>query len=123
MAKANSPTTGFEPNDSVFPADLEKIRLAFREPLNRGRSLKDNPATVLERLLDERVTIGGKKTTKRELIVEHLIKLAGSGDRAASKLLHQFLTQQSKLRLDEQVATFYVSKEVLQHVAGKPDGK
>jgi len=123
MAKKASPNyTGFRPSKRVDTADFERIRLAFRAPLNSQRSLKEDPAKVLERLLDERVPVDGKKKTKGEVIVGNLIALAG-GDRAASKLLDGFLARQRDLRFQENYAALFVSDEVLQHVEEKLRGK
>jgi len=107
----------------VSPADFETIRRAFRAPLNRKRSLKEAPLVVLERLLEERVVIDGKKKTKREVIVANLIDLAGSGDRAATKLLQQFLKRQDEVRLEEWMATLDVDTGVLSHVMENIDDK
>jgi len=122
MAKAISPSTDFR-FGRVFPAEDAQIRLAFRALLNRERSLKESPSKVLERLLDESVAVGGEKQTKREVIVLHLIELAGSGDSAASKLLTQFLHGQNEQRFEEQMASYQVNKEVLLHVMEKLLGK
>ena len=122
MPKADAPNTNSK-FGRVSPADFEKIRRAFRAPLNRKRSLKEAPSKVLERLLDERITIDGKKKTKREVIIANLIHLVGSGDRAASKLLHQFLARQNEQRFEEQMATSYVDMKVLAHVVENLDDK
>jgi hypothetical protein len=124
MAKNSSaPNTDFRPSGPVLEASFEQIKLAFRAPLNRRRSLKENPEKVLERLLDERVSIDGKTKSKREMIVGNLLKLAGSGDFAAGTLLEKFLDYQRELRADERMATYSVNDEVLQHVAENSRGK
>jgi len=91
--------------------------------LNRRRALKQNPEKVLEKLLDERVTIDGKTKTKREIIIGRLIELAGGKDVASAALLGKFLVHQSGLRTEEFMAEHHVNKDVLWHVAEKVYGK
>src|ERR1044072_9035417 len=103
MAKqSGSPNTEFKPSKSVTPAHYAQSKLAFRAPLNRRRSLKQDPAQVLEKLLDERVTIDGVTTTKRDVIVGNWIGLAGGVDHAAVSMLEKFLGRQRDLRMDEE---------------------
>ena len=74
-------------------------------------------------MLDERVSIDGETKTKREVVIGNLVKLAGSGDFAAATLLEKFRVRQSELRMQEEIATFHVNEEVLQHVVEKIRGK
>jgi hypothetical protein len=124
MVKQPSPAnTEFSPSGLLLYASLEEVRLAFRAPLNRRRALKQNPEKVLEKLLDERVSIDGKTKTKREIIIGRLIELAGGKDVAAAALLEKFLARQRGLRMEEWMAEHRVNKDVLWHVAEKVYGK
>ena len=123
MPKARLKAPEFLPSSRVLYAEYERIRLAFRAPLNVRRSLKVDPAKILERLLDERATIDGKTATKRELIIANLIELAGRGDRAASRLLGKFLDKQEEVRGEKSYSRLFVNEEVLQHVIEKLNGQ
>ncbi len=93
----------------------DELRDAIFAPHNRHRRLQQNLQSILIQVLDERVPVkeGGPTGSKREVILQNLIRLAGEGNAAALRFLRDFFAEEKRARAAEAYAERIIEPNIL----------